>query len=154
MHVIGVVDQISIRAISRLNLDSIIFHNNLTEIKMLEIYKNASIGISPSFFDPCPNSVIEMLSCGLPVVTTNLSGAAEVLDFDENFVVKEDLDFDYYEIHTPVKLPKINLDIWSNKILNIFDNYQEMQRKTLYYFEKNIDLKKIAIKYANLILKE
>ena len=62
MHVIGVVDQISIRAISRLNLDSIIFHNNLTEIKMLEIYKNASIGISPSFFDPCPNSVIEMLS--------------------------------------------------------------------------------------------
>lgn len=154
LHVIGVVDQISIRSISKLNLDSVIFHENLTETKMLEIYKNSSIGISPSFFDPCPNSVIEMLSCGLPVVTTNRSGAAEVLDFDENFVVKEDVDLDFYEIHTPLKVPKINLDLWSNKIISIFDNYQEMQRKTLYYFEKNIDLKKIAIKYANLILKE
>jgi len=43
--------------------------------------------VLPTIYDPCPNAALEAMACGLPVVTSTKSGAAElVLEHDAGFV--------------------------------------------------------------------
>jgi UDP-glucose:(heptosyl)LPS alpha-1,3-glucosyltransferase len=43
--------------------------------------------VLPTYYDPCPNAALEAMACGLPVVTSTKSGAAElVLEHDAGFV--------------------------------------------------------------------
>lgn len=46
----------------------------------------------PTLYDPMPNAAIEALACGLPVVTSNTCGAAELIKPGENGFVCDALD--------------------------------------------------------------
>lgn len=49
-----------------------------------EIINNYNIFILPSFFEGHPKSLLEAMSCGLPVIGTNVEGIREVLSHKEN----------------------------------------------------------------------
>lgn len=50
-------------------------------------YAAADVFILPTLYDPFPNVVLEALACGLPVITSVKSGAAEVItDYGNGFV--------------------------------------------------------------------
>jgi UDP-glucose:(heptosyl)LPS alpha-1,3-glucosyltransferase len=50
-------------------------------------YGAADAFVLPTLYDPCPNAALEALACGLPVITSTKSGAAEiVLDNDAGLV--------------------------------------------------------------------
>jgi UDP-glucose:(heptosyl)LPS alpha-1,3-glucosyltransferase len=50
-------------------------------------YGAADAFVLPTLYDPCPNAALEAMACGLPVITTTKSGAAElVLEHDAGFV--------------------------------------------------------------------
>lgn len=49
-----------------------------------EYYKAADYFVSASLTEGCPNAVIEALSCGLPVVLSNIPAHREVLGFDHD----------------------------------------------------------------------
>lgn len=42
-------------------------------------YQAADVYVHPTFYDPCSLVVLEALSCGLPVVTSQRNGAAEIM---------------------------------------------------------------------------
>ena len=52
----------------------------------------SDVFVLPTLYDPFPNSVLEALACGLPVVTSTKSGAAEVIRPGENGRVIDALD--------------------------------------------------------------
>jgi UDP-glucose:(heptosyl)LPS alpha-1,3-glucosyltransferase len=46
---------------------------------MRDAYAAADFLVHPTFYDPCSNVVLEALTCGLPVITSQYNGAAELL---------------------------------------------------------------------------
>lgn len=51
-------------------------------------YGAADAFVLPTLYDPCPNAALEAMACGMPIVTTTRSGAAELaLEHDAGFVV-------------------------------------------------------------------
>ncbi|MEQ8764963.1 MAG: glycosyltransferase family 4 protein [Planctomycetota bacterium] len=56
-------------------------------------YHGADVLVHPTWYDPCSTVVLEALACGLPVVTTALNGAAELMRSGEHgFVVNDPQD--------------------------------------------------------------
>ncbi|MGR8998591.1 MAG: glycosyltransferase family 4 protein [Gammaproteobacteria bacterium] len=54
---------------------------------VIPCYAVADVFILPTLYDPFPNVVLEALACGLPVITSTKSGAAEVItDYANGFV--------------------------------------------------------------------
>lgn len=61
---------------------------------VLACYHAADALVLPTLYDPFPNVALEALACGLPVVTSTKSGAAEVLKEGETGFVRDALDID------------------------------------------------------------
>ncbi len=53
------------------------------------ISRAANIFLFLSWLDPCPNSVVEAMACGLPVVCTNQGGTGELVKFANGGIVAE-----------------------------------------------------------------
>lgn len=55
-------------------------------------YGAADAFVLPTLYDPFPNAVLEAFACGLPVITSTKSGAAELIHEGENGFVRDALD--------------------------------------------------------------
>lgn len=60
------------------------FGNIKTEEEVIACYNSADIFIAPSLQDNLPNTVVESLSCGTPVVSYNVGGLPDMIDHFEN----------------------------------------------------------------------
>jgi len=71
--------------------DKIIFLDPTDKPEML--CGAGDVFVLPTYYDPCANVCIEALTCGLPVITTKMNGASELINDGENgFVVSEPYD--------------------------------------------------------------
>lgn len=59
---------------------------------VLPYYAVADALILPTFYDPFPNAALEALACGVPVITSTMSGAAEVITNHQNGFVCDAYD--------------------------------------------------------------
>ncbi|PWB55434.1 MAG: glycosyl transferase family 1 [Nitrosomonadales bacterium] len=55
-------------------------------------YGAADVFVLPTLYDPFPNTALEAFACGLPVITSTKSGAAELVRAGENGFVCDALD--------------------------------------------------------------
>jgi len=55
------------------------------------VYQNADIFVSPSVSDCLPNTILEAMACGVPVIASNMCGASEVISHGvDGFVYQYD----------------------------------------------------------------
>ena len=54
---------------------------------MAELYRSATLVLNPSLADNMPNSVLEALACGVPVVSTNVGGVPHLLQHEVTAVL-------------------------------------------------------------------
>ncbi len=127
----------------------------LSSQKLARKLKKSDIFITASKNDPCSNSLIEALSCGLPAVVLNDGGHPELIKkggeiFNTpkeaiekiNLVVKN--YFDYKK-----RLPKYNIALISKSYLKFIRNIHINKK----YFPKEITpSKKILFIYMNMLI--
>ena len=144
------MDVLTKNVLDKMDLSNTIMHG-LVDSSLLPIfYRDCDLGLSPSMFDPCPNSVVEMMACGLPVITVGESGASELVEVDE-LIIYENLGLKYYELQTIDMIPKINIDKWVRVIKNVLRNNECYRNKMLSIVSRKLDIKVVAKKYAEFI---
>jgi len=94
--------------------------------ELVEIYNLADVFVMPSVEDNLPNTVMEALACGTPVVAFNTGGVPEMIDHQQNGYLAEyksagDLAKGLYEILHSDKTEELSLNA-RNKVLNTFTN--------------------------------
>lgn len=58
--------------------ENVLFVGNILRTDMLAYYNAADVFVQASYFDTLPNSVLEAMACGVPIVASNIDGINEL----------------------------------------------------------------------------
>lgn len=72
LHIIGPMKKGGVE----IKAPNVIYYGQLNELDIKKIYETADIYLHLAKKDPCPSSVVEAISAGIPVVTTDATGGA------------------------------------------------------------------------------
>ena len=138
LNIAGMLDNYVQRAISEvaseLNISKYInIIGPYTQKEAPLIYKQADAYVMTKHNDPCPNTVIEALSCGLPVVYSNSGGVPELVGSSAGIAV--DVGDDWEKPSTPS--PELLADAMLSVAENIDDYSQSARNRAVSKF--NVD---------------
>ena len=81
--------------INQKNLSKYIqINNTYLQIDAPTIYQKHEVYINLKYLDPCPNAVIEALSCGLPVIYSNSGGTPELVGNNAGIGLSVDINWE------------------------------------------------------------
>ena len=63
------------------------FLGQVDKDKLVKLYQNASIFVLPSYHEGLPGVILEAMSCGLPVITTDVRGNIDLISNGKNGIV-------------------------------------------------------------------
>lgn len=100
--------------------------------KLVELYQNAEVHVVPSHYEGLPTVLLEAMSCGLPVVATDVCGSSEVISTGiDGFLVPP---------KSPKEMADVVLQLLADKDLR--DKIGNNARKTIerfYTWDKLVD---------------
>jgi glycosyltransferase involved in cell wall biosynthesis len=62
----------------------IIFLGLINREKLIQTYQNATIQVVPSIYEGLPTVLLEGMSCGLPIIATDIGGSRDLIIHNEN----------------------------------------------------------------------
>ena len=150
LHIIG--------DMSKLNLELkddernfIEFHGLLNYDKIFSLKKNIDLQFHLSCSDACPNSVVEGLMAGLPVIAPHQTGTSELLgEFSDQWCVNEKLNSKFFPTSANL-LPKIPIKEYMIVFHNIIENLEENKYKAHNYAAENLCIDKTGKLYKDVI---
>jgi glycosyltransferase involved in cell wall biosynthesis len=99
--------------VRRMGLEQqILFLGYVDRKRLIRLYQNASVHVVPSHYEGMPTVLLEAMSCGLPVVATNIGGNNEVISSGINGLL------------VPPKSPKV----MAEAILRLLDDVSLRKR--------------------------
>lgn len=73
------------KLVHNLNLDkNVSFVGYIDQNALLRYYQNATLYVLPSYYEGLPTTILEAMSCGIPVVATAVAGTSAVIRDSEN----------------------------------------------------------------------
>ncbi len=100
----------------------------LSHDEIVEIYKNSDYLLHPAIADPCPNSIIEALSFGLPIIYNNKKGSSHELVRGNGIAINEN------NLKETIEIAKERFISLKNKLANDRD-YYSIKRATSMYID-------------------
>jgi len=111
-------------------------------------YRTGDVFVFLSWLDNCPNTVMEAVSCGLPVICTNQGGTREIVQKTSGGIIVE-ADAPYFSAEVDLyHPPEPDYNKIIEAILNVFEDYDEFCN-SIHIGE--IDIRHIAVKYIEFI---
>jgi len=118
---------------------------NLSQRKLASYLKNCDASIHLSWIDWCPNSVVEAIAAGVPVITNNVGGTQELVRPGGGIVCNIDKPWDFKpcDLYNP---PSFDRDIVANAIV-------KCSKKEIHVKNTHVDIDKTAKQYESLFKK-
>ena len=107
------------------------------DVSLALLYSSADVMITPSRLDNLPNTVVESLACGIPVVAFDVGGMPDMLDHKINGYLAK--PFDTSDLATGI-----------NWVLSDENRHKELCIKAREKAMTCFDIKKVARQYAEL----
>lgn len=127
------------RLIKKLNLnDNVVFKTNLTRKEIRKLYSKSSIAIVSSLYEGFGYPVIEAMSCGVPLIASNVSSIPELAS-------------KYATLVEPGSAEAISNSV--KDIISNYDKYNEVALIGREYIIDNFNWIKISNEYENIIYK-
>jgi len=74
--------------VEQLDLEEVVtFTGKLNPDEVAALYHQADVMLNPTTVDNMPNSILESLACGVPVVTTNVGGIPYIVDNEKHVLM-------------------------------------------------------------------
>lgn len=101
-----------------------------------------------SWLDNCPNSVVEAIACGLPVICTNQGGTREIIEATAGgIVVDADEPFGYEELAL-YEPPEPNYSMLIESCISLVNELEYYKAKIT---TNSIDINSVALSYLSFI---
>jgi glycosyltransferase involved in cell wall biosynthesis len=116
---------------------------------VLTYLMQADLFIHLAWLDPCPNSVVEAISCGVPVVCSNRGGTPEIVNFTSGGRVAScDNEVDYRDLVDLYNPPVPDID----QVVKCAEYVLTRQREVTSKIDRSkIDIVITAKKYVNFL---
>ena len=76
------------KKVRALNLeDRFILLGQVSREKLLELFQNASLFVFPSYHEGLPTAILEAMSCGIPIIATDVRGNKDLISNGENGIL-------------------------------------------------------------------
>ncbi len=99
----------------------------------VEVYRRADILMLTKYNDPCPSSVLEAMSCGLPIVYSKSGGTPELVGIDAGIGIEVEHSFD--------KRMQPEPGVWCEAVLKAIENRNELSKNARKRAVENFDIK-------------
>jgi len=104
----------------RINIE---FKGSLSRDRVLKNLKTADIFISISTWEGFPYTILEALSCGLPVVTNNVGGVAEVINSKNGILVNNEVGQIQEALLRLINDEKLRVELGEQARLDILEKF-------------------------------
>ena len=131
----GVKEQ-NLQLIKELGIENkVSFLGKYSQKNAVKIYQMAEAYIMMKYLDPCPNTVIEAMSCGLPVLHSSSGGVPELVGSDAGVSLQV---IDNYKNNsvTPTK------EEVGSGMITLFENYEVLKKNARRRAVVNFDIEK------------
>jgi len=69
--------------------ERVLLYGHVDRNALRRLYQNSSIFLLPSYYEGLPNVILEAMSCGLPIIATDVGGISEVVhEGDNGFLIQ------------------------------------------------------------------
>jgi glycosyltransferase involved in cell wall biosynthesis len=123
------------------------FHGKKPHTELASIYRACDLMLNLSYWDACPNVVIEALACGLPVVGVNHGGVAELINPAGGILVDEKIPFTWIAHRNFEEMPKAPVDAYVAAILEVSQSLLQYSDRARASAVKRFDIEKVCDEY-------
>lgn len=114
--------------------------------QLYELYQSCDFLLAVPIWDPCPNVIVEALSCGLPVLGTTSGGIPELVQ-DAGRLIPERIPLTYLDHHDVRFMPRINVGKYVQEALYLLDHLEEYREKARQRAIESLDIRNTAKQY-------
>ena len=130
-----------------------IFYDHQSPDVLPNVYTRCDFMLCLSYLDPCPNTIIEALACGLPVLYPCSGGVPEIVD-DAGYGVDEEIDENDYNVYWHFRtMPQIPIAKYIEGVDTIVGNLDVLSKKARERAERYFNIDDVVEKYIQAGLK-
>lgn len=112
----------------------------------------ADVYMTFTFRDTCPNTVVESMALGLPVVGVRSGGLPDIVGNAGHLVASDDFAGGFYTAaRYECEFPKIDFEAVLDGLLDVYSRLSEYRERVRARFEEQLDIERVADRYANVL---
>ena len=114
------------------------------------VYRSCDFMLNLSYWDSCPNVVIEAMASGLPVLGVDYGGVAELVGEDGGILVPEKIPFTYIDHQNPDRMPKAPVDRYVAAALKLLERREAFSQSARLRAQSRYDIRRVAEAYIEV----